>query len=201
MPPNRLDALLRGALIPACDSVLDVGCGNQGLLVGRVPGIARTVGVDVEVPGPEDEVARHSEYERMDIREIGDRFEPRSFEGVVALDVIEHLSREEGFVLLDAMEAIASRRVMVFTPNGFQPQPPTADNPHQEHVSGWFPGDFEARGYQVAGVNGFKPLRGAYAEIRWRPHRLWKRLSEVSESMTESRPRFAYQLLAVKVLA
>jgi len=190
----RYAAELRRLLLPECRSVLDVGCGNEGRLLQLVPGIPDAVGVDAQVPttGP------HAAYRQLDIRSLADAFEDRSFDAVVALDVIEHLTREEGWGLLDAMEAIASRRVIVFTPNGFLPQPPAPDNPYQEHLSGWSTPDFERRGYRVTGVNGWKPLRGPYAEPRWRPRSLWSRLSMLTEPLVDAKPQHAFQLLCVK---
>jgi hypothetical protein len=134
---------------------------------------------------------------RADIRELGDHFGPGEFDAVVALDVIEHLSREEGERLLLSVERIAARRVLVFTPNGFLPQPPSDDNPHQEHRSGWTLHDFVSRGYRVVGVNGWRPLRGQYAELRG-PSRNWWRLSLLSFPLAERYPRHAFQLLCVK---
>jgi hypothetical protein len=142
----------------------------------------------------------HTEYQRLDIRDLGGSFAPRSFDAVIALDVIEHLQREEGEVLLSAMEVIASHLVAVFTPNGFLEQPPTPDNRHQEHVSGWTPHDFLARGYEVIGMNGWRPLRGPYASIRFRPERIWRRASLLSQRFVRSRPQQAFQLLAIKAL-
>jgi hypothetical protein len=197
-PKSRLDPFLQQLILPDCRTVLDVGCGEEAALLRRVPGIPRSVGVDMHVPEPGSKPPRHSEYIRMDVRSIGERFEPASFDSVVAIDVIEHLSRGDGLALLEAMEKIAARRVIVFTPNGFLPQPPDPDNAHQEHISGWEVKDFIARGYRVLGMNGWKPLRGDYAEIRWRPYRLWHRLSLMTNGLVESRPGHAFQLLCVK---
>jgi hypothetical protein len=163
-----------------------------------VPGIPALTGVDMHLPDPDSGVPQHSEYRRLDVRSIGDHFDRGSFEGVVALDLIEHLSRSEGVKLLDALETIASKRVVVFTPNGFLAQPPAPDNPYQEHVSGWTVDDFESRDYRVFGVNGWRPLRGPYAAIRWRPNGFFWRLSLLTQPIVESRPRSAFQLLCIK---
>lgn len=193
-----LNQVLRGLLPPDCPSVLDVGCGNKGVLLRRVPTLPFSVGVDVHPPQLEDGTARHSEYRALDIRSLADHFRAGEFDCVVALDVIEHLSRDEGIRLLEAMEAIARTRVVVYTPNGFLEQPPAPDNPHQEHVSGWTVDDFTERGYRVLGINGWKPLRGPYARIRWRPFALWERISLLSERSLMQRPRASFQLLAVR---
>jgi SAM-dependent methyltransferase len=192
---------LRRWILPDCRSVLDVGCGEDARLIRLVPGIPRSVGVDARVPIDDRSGGPHSEYRQLDIRSLADHFPTGSFDCVVALDVIEHLDREDGLRLLASMESIAQRKVIVFTPNGFLPQPPAPDNPHQEHVSGWSVEDFEGRGYEVVGMNGWKPLRGPYAEVRWRPRGLWRRLSMLTQPLVDTHPRRAFQLLCVKVVA
>lgn len=73
---------------------------------------------------------------------------------VVALDVIEHMEREEGEAFLAAAVRKARHQVVVFTPLGFMPQdgtngPSGATDPWglqgqhwQAHRSGWTPADF-----------------------------------------------------------
>lgn len=202
---RALADMLSHSIIPDCRSVLDVGCGIDGELIRMVPNIPHTVGVDLVLPAPasdtEDPAApRHNEYVEFDARYLSDRFGPQSFDCVVALDLIEHLSKEDGQVLLSDMEAIAAKRVIVFTPNGMVPQPPEADNPYQEHISGWKVKEFTSRGYTVIGVHGWKPLRGMYSNIRWRPRFFWARFSLLTQGLFESRPSFAFHLLAIKDL-
>ncbi len=189
---------LRQLILPDCSSVLDLGCGMEGALLHRVAGIPHSVGVDLHTPAPyngKPEPRRHDEYHRLDVRTIADHFPADSYDCVVASDLIEHLEKTEGSDLLDAMERIASKRVIVFTPNGYLYQPATPDNPFQEHLSGWRVGEFVERGYRVIGINGWKPLRTTYAQIRWRPSNFWELASLLTQGITESRPRFAFQLL------
>lgn len=199
---SRCSEHLRRLILRDCDTVLDVGCGVDAALLSKVPGIPYSVGVDLELPveasSSGDARERHSDYRRLDIRTLSKHFEPGGFDCVVALDVIEHLPMDEGHELLTAMERIATKRVIVYTPNGFVPQPPAPGNPHQKHLSGWTVEDFEKRGYTVIGVNGWRPLRGPYSAIRWHPTRFWGRVSLYSEGLVEARPRLAFQLLCVK---
>lgn len=73
-----------------------------------------------------------------------------SVDTVVLLDVIEHLEKDEGRVLLEKTIQIARRQVIIFTPLGFVTQL-HSDNKDawgldggswQEHKSGWLPEDF-----------------------------------------------------------
>jgi hypothetical protein len=183
-----------------CESLLDIGCGPESPICGFSKSIAQTTGVDSHLPSIERSRAAgiHTEYVQMHVADIGSRFAPRSFDCVVALDVIEHFEKEDGLRLLDAMERIARKKVVVFTPNGFVAQSSTSDNPHQLHRSGWTVAEMRARGYDIVGIGGWRPFRGAYANPRIRPFWLTERLSLLTERFFESRPERAYQILCTK---
>ena len=64
-----------------------------------------------------------------DIRNLTDYFKRGQFDACIAIDVIEHLPKEEGLKLMEDMESIAKRKIIIFTPNGFfgrKNRPPTA---------------------------------------------------------------------------
>jgi len=155
------------------------------------------VGVDRYLPSLKRnrELSTYSALVNSDIHALP--FGPQSFDAVVALDVIEHFQREDGFRLLDAMERTARRRVVVYTPNGFVPQA-AGDNPWQEHRSGWTVDDFMTRGYLVYGIYGRKDLRGEYARLTRRPRILWEAVSAFSQLGLRDRPAEAFALLAVR---
>lgn len=191
--------LLEGALCDA-ESVLDVGCGSASpvRLLGRRP--PRMVGVDGYAPALEtsQRAGIHDEYQCFPIGEIGRRFANGSFDAVVLLDVLEHLEKPAGVALLGAVEGIARRKVVVFTPNGFLPQGELDANPFQVHRSGWTAHELRQRGYSVVGVNGLRPLRGHLAQIRFRPRRFWWAVSLASQPLVRARPEYAFQLFAVR---
>jgi hypothetical protein len=86
---------------------------------------------------------------------------------VVSIQNIEHLSKKDGFILLNAVEKFARYLVVFETPNGFVHQAATQENPFQEHKSGWNVNDFKKLGYTVRGTTGLKVLKknrdkGAY---------------------------------------
>ncbi|MCI4318998.1 MAG: class I SAM-dependent methyltransferase [Thermoplasmata archaeon] len=126
-------------------------------------------------------------------------FRDRSFDAVLALDVIEHLPKEDGYRLLREMERVARRKVIVFTPNGFLPQAGD-DNPHQEHLSGWTVSDLERQGYRVGGVRGWRPLRTARNRLVVAPAPLGFALSVLSSPIAWVRPSAAFQILGVRSL-
>lgn len=96
------------------------------------------------------------------------------------------------------MESLTTKRVVVFTPNGFLPQGVWDNNPHQVHRSGWTVDEMRRRGYSILGLSGWKPLRKEFAEIRYAPEPFWLRVSIATQPLVVHFPRFAFQLLCVK---
>ena len=184
--------------------ILDVGCGNgAGSPVAIRPRHENDscVGLDAFRPylaqalkeGPYRAILIGG-VSRLPLRD-------QSFEVVLALDVIEHLERNEGLRLLDEVERVATRRVVVLTPNGFLPQSGYDDNVLQAHRSGWTALDFEGRGYRVLGMYGLKQWRGELGKCRFKPKAIGLLLSYVSQLVTKHDPEKAYYLLAVKDLS
>ncbi len=180
-------------------SVLDVGCGARSPLA-KVPKTFRSVGVDIfeESIQKSKRAHIHDEYVRSDVAQIGEKFRSKSFDAVVALDLIEHLTKDEGEKLILSMERVARKKVIIMTPNGFYMQEPYEANPYQVHKSGWETDDFTKRGFKVWGIRGLKVLRGEYATIRWKPWIIWGTISALSQYPLLWFPRLSHQLFAVK---
>lgn len=70
-------------------------------------------------------------------------------DAVTALDVIEHLSLEDGRRTLDLMRAGARRVAAVFLPVGEHPQAGAPGTPWQAHRTTWTPEMLSAAGYIV----------------------------------------------------
>lgn len=181
------------------ESVLDVGCGDNSPLA-KVKKTFYSVGVDVHSPSisKSRRLKIHDEYKIGDVLKIDKYFEKKSFDAVIALDVIEHLTKKDGFLLLKKMETLSKKKVIIFTPYGFSEQHPYDGNPHQVHKSGWYIEDFEKLKYKVFGMRGFRFIRGEYATIKYRPWLFWGGLSTISQFLVYNYPKFAYQLLAIK---
>jgi len=184
--------------------VLDVGCGSFSMM--PFLNLDFTIGVDAYGPSL-DEAARreaHNALDHSDIRNIGERYGRQSFDACVALDVIEHLPKNEGFGLIQAMEGIATNRVVIVTPNGFVEQAQEtldayAEGGFQEHRSGWKIHEMESLGYNVSGIYGLKGLRGAGAQLLYRPKLVTGIVSELTHYFrTRSYPCRAAELVCVK---
>ncbi len=70
-----------------------------------------------------------------------------------SIDGIEHLPEEVGLELLNQMERVSKKAIVIFTPDGFTENHPhdawgiQGGDVHQKHLSGWSRTWFEARGY------------------------------------------------------
>lgn len=143
-------------------SLLDIGCG-PGYPVEFMSKRRNlfTVGVDAFLPALWGckEKRSHSDYVRCDVRKLP--FKRKSFDAVLCMEVIEHLYTEEGEKLLQQMEEIARREVVITTPVGpyVQAESDYADNPFQRHKAAYWPSEFKHRGYTVRG-SGLRILHG-----------------------------------------
>jgi SAM-dependent methyltransferase len=195
--PDLLTRLLRREL-DGMESVLDVGCGEESRLM-FVRGVRRKVGVDAFVPAVANARARgiHDQYVVARLDEIS--LPDGSFDAVMAIDVIEHFPKEESLRFVDRLERIARRRVVLFTPNGFLPQPPLGGNPWQEHRCGWDAAELRARGYRVEGALGWRRLRGEGHVPVIRPQYVGEKLASATARLwTRRHPESDAALFAVR---
>lgn len=187
-----------------CSTVLDVGCGKDSPIKSFSKNFY-CVGVDAHAPAIKQSKQSniHNEYYNMDIIRISDKFQPESFDCVLASDVIEHLRKEDGQKLLDMMENIARKKVIIYTPRGFLPQEVCEGNPYQLHLSGWDVEEMRSRYYNIIGYNGL----GNIWKIKW----LWQKLEnapihirvirkiliDLTQFYTRTHPEYAHQILCV----
>jgi hypothetical protein len=186
-------------MLADCRTVLDIGCGCSSPL--RYLSVQELVGI--EGHGPTLEAARknrtHDEVVPGDVRKLRELFPARRFDACVALDLIEHLPKEDGWRLLADLEQLAARRIVIFTPSGFLPQKGHDDL--QEHQSGWSADEMRRAGYRVIGMHGLKSLRGEYHALRHRPKAFWAVVSWLSQIVYARRhPERAAAILCVKAL-
>lgn len=189
-----------GREIEDCNSVLDLGCGwkIQPCLKSKY-----SVGVDAYQASIDraKDVGIHNKLYCIDILKAHDMFKPKSFDCVMALDVIEHFIKEDGRSLLKIMETLAVKKIIIFTNNGFLSQGEYDNNPLQTHLSGWDVEEMKAQGFKVMGINGFKGIMKEEFQIRLRPVRIWQVIRDLSNIIVYKQPKLAYQILCVKELA
>ena len=201
--PSYVDELKKES--SDCQSLLDVGCG-VGSPVQYLSKDIHRVGVDVFAPAIEESKRRgiHNEYFVMNIDDIDTKFAADSFDCVLASDVIEHVTKDQGLALMEKMERIAKHKVIIFTPRGFLPQDEHEGNPWQMHKSGWEVAEMRERGYHVIGISGLKAV--------WNIEFLWSKredanilvrvirkiLVDLTQLYARNHPEQAYQIMCIK---
>lgn len=78
----------------------------------------------------------------------------QSYELVLAIDILEHLTRPDGFIFLSHLKRIAQKAALVSTPKEFIPQEVPA-NPYENHRSLWTWQDLVDHGFQKCLENDF----------------------------------------------
>lgn len=182
-----------------CSSVLDVGCGKNSPL--QFYAIKQLVGL--EGYGPDAEAAQqmntHDQIIVGDVRNLPEYFHRNQFDACVALDVIEHLSKPDGLKMLSDMEMLSTKKVIIFTPNGFLPQTHKEHSDLQEHLSGWRAAEMRAQGYKVIGLLGPKSLRGEYHGLKRKPKFFWAFIALLCHLFwTRNHPEKAAAILCIK---
>ena len=193
-----LDKVLERQL-SQCSSVLDVACGFDSPL-GRVKKNFYSEGIDIFekyiIESKKKKI--HNQYRIGDVRKLDKFYKHKSFDIVIAIDVIEHFEKNEALKLIKSMESIAKKKVILLTPNGFIAQDAYDSNPHQIHKSGWDKQELEKLGYNVYGLRGLKCLKGEYANIKHRPWLFWGFCSFISEILFFPFPSLCFDLFAIK---
>ncbi|MBU1046015.1 class I SAM-dependent methyltransferase [Patescibacteria group bacterium] len=181
---------LRGELKNA-GSVLDLGCGGNSPLRHIKYG-NYSVGVDAQ----EETSKIHDRYIRADVLDIDKIFPKKSFDAVIALDLIEHLEKERGLALLHKMETIARKKIIIFTPNGFVEQ--NNSDEFQKHRSGWSLGELKNAGFKCVGMSGLKSIKRDRGAVIQKPMLFWKIIKDLSQPFIYRLPSLAFHLFCVK---
>lgn len=135
----------------SAESILDVGCG-QGLPMQMIKirmKVKKSVGVDIYGQYIKDckEKKIHTEYIKLNIRDLP--FKDKSFDVVIGLQILEHLHKKDSWKVLEKMEKIAKKQIIVAMPIGKTYHPAVDGNKHQLHLSGFYPEEFVKRGYKI----------------------------------------------------
>ncbi len=181
-----------------CRTCLDIGCGIISPV--RHLGFDLIAGVDGHKPSLDEAKKNrtHNEFYLSSVQEIGKHFAAGQFDCCIALDLIEHLTKDDGLKLIHDMERIASQKIVLFTPNGFMPQQ-SNDGDLQEHLSGWTVDEMRLLGFKVLGTHGHKFFRGLRHHLRFHPKPLFEVVSEATQYLyTRSHPESAAAMLCIK---
>lgn len=175
---------------------LDVGCGETSVLAALRSRSFVSVGLDIGLPSVVEARRRnqHDAYLVADLRRLPLR---EQFDVVVLSHIIEHFSHEEGLDVLRVAEALSRVLTYVETPFGFREQPALGGDPFQRHRSGWFPHDFEGRGYAVYG-GGLRGLRGVAGVARLFPESITRFIERATQRIVFNHPVLAGTISAIR---
>lgn len=140
-------------------TMLDIGS-NNGSLITKINRERHFRVTGIEIFSKNAEAAmRTGFYEKVIVGDILKYKFDEKFDIVFCSDLIEHLSKADGLVLLDKVEKIARKAIIFNTAKGYQVQSTKRlkANPHEAHISGWEPYEFTMRGYKVIYVTS-KPV-------------------------------------------
>lgn len=193
-----------------CATILDLGCGPSSSLQHCGP-FKETTGVEAYAPYIEKARERKT-HTHLICGKIEDlSFKDKSFDAVLMLEVIEHMTEAQALQALEKAERWARKKVIITTPNGFISQKSLDGNPLQEHLSGWSVDTMKKLGYKSRGLAGVKFLRQEVqgetmdtaditVSIKYRPRFFWFAVSALSQIFIHRTPKLAFELFAVKKL-
>jgi len=99
-----------------------------------------------------------------------------AFDFILACEIIEHLTKEEGMAFLKDIEDVGSK-IIVTTPKGFWE---TRDlKGYERHISGWEIKEFKERNYEITVVSDLSKILRLVDRIRRLFFRLPKPLKEI----------------------
>jgi 2-polyprenyl-3-methyl-5-hydroxy-6-metoxy-1,4-benzoquinol methylase len=147
--------------------ILDIGGGGGKLWEGLKCSCLHLTIIDPWVPDSRDKDVADFRIEET-FQNSSSRLNDDVFDLVLAMDVLEHLPSEQGYLLLYEMIRLSKGQVAIYTPNGFVWQPPSKNNQFNAHVSGWSVKDLKAFGFtSFKGHVGHRALWGAYSEPKY----------------------------------
>jgi len=182
--------------LASCSRVLDLGCGNNSIL--QYCNVPLSVGVELFNPYLQESKRKgiHSQYIMADVRKL--EFKPKSFDAVIAFELLDHLTKQEGYALINKATEWTKKKVIITTLNGYAWQVTFDNNPLQEYKSSWDVKELRDLGFKVRGFNRWKRLTGYRGELKYRPAFLWSRVSDLTDEIIYYFPRLSFLLIATK---
>ena len=183
-----------------CDTILELGCGSNSPILQIGYG-KKTYAVDIFQPYVDmhNRLGNYRECWQADVLKFS-LATIKSFDAVVAFDILEHLDRSavEARGLLEEMEKQARKKVILFTPNGWTANSQVDGNEYQLHRSQWEPADYQGRGYTVTGTHGWRWIIGECGLPRRCPYSVWAIVAMLSLPLMVNHPEWAGHSYAVK---
>jgi SAM-dependent methyltransferase len=161
--------------------VLDVGCGHMNSPLStqmrKIP-FKKLVALDIAAPGVRDLItnqrniaAKELQAYVRDARTYLPSLPTESYDVVIMMDMLEHVTKDEGLELLSQAKRIARKKVLIWLPVGPCDQKGTEDNPAMAHEAVWTPPELEAQGFTVTTWSKFHQHIYPPADAAWA---IWK---------------------------
>lgn len=185
-------------------SILDVACGKglPMMVLKQRMKFQKIEGVDLYEPYISECRRKeiHDSYLVCDVRKLV--YKNKTFDIVMALQVLEHLDKNESLRVLASLEKIAKKQVIVSMPIGKTYHSAVDGNKLQLHKSGFFPEELEKRGYTVIKM-GRSEIEGENGLINKFESNVWKKFVYLSILIVNSLLYFAqpcanYYMVAYK---
>lgn len=131
------------------------------------------------------------------------KFKDKTFDLVVCSHVIEHLSKEDGYILMYELDRITKFVSLISTPNGFSWQTPI-DSRNQvdwynAHLSAWTPRELKECGYlEQFGEVGPRVVFGPGAAAKFKFNKLIEMSLGTLYPLFQRFPNFMYAFTALK---
>lgn len=145
-------------LIPKNSTVLDVGCGDGHLAQWiNHKGNYKVLGVDINKDDLQIAKKRLTSYNKpiyddlikMDLtKEMPFK---KKFDVVLCSQVVEHFEKDKALKLIQKIEKLAKKRIIIATINGFFQFDHRIPSKYDIHLSGWSSKEFTLRDYKVQG--------------------------------------------------
>lgn len=206
---HKVDYCIKKEL-ESCQTVLDLGCGPSST-IKQAKHIKYSVGVELFKPylkiSKEQKI--HSKYLHKNILDLN--FSKNSFDAVMLIEVLEHLSKKDGYKILKLADKWSKKKVILSTPNNFSPMNEVDHNPYQKHLSGWSIAELKKKGFMIHGVSGLKLFYKSkkdsdtmvnskcYQNIKFKPQALFYGINAFFQIPNYYFPKYSFGLFAVKI--
>ena len=206
---HKLDYCLQKEL-KDCQTVLDLGCGPSSPLK-NTKNIKYSVGVEIFKPylNLSKKQKIHTKYLQKNILKLD--FPKSSFDAVILIEVLEHLSKKDGQKIIKLAQKWAKKKIIISTPNNFFPMGIVDNNQYQQHCSGWSKLELKKLGFKINGVSGLKFFyksenkvkslikSNVYQNIKFKPQAFFYGLNALFQIPNYYFPIFSFGLFAVKI--
>lgn len=189
------------------DSLVDLGCGPSSPIM-YAPKLKKMIGVDGAKESVEESKKKEifTDYVVANVLRTG--LPNKCVDVAISLDVINLQEKQDALRLIEEMEHLAKKRIVLLIPNGVLEEPKEMEAQASvkykseyellKYRSSWTAREMKNLGFNVIGLNGWKFLRKENAAPRIKPSPLGAILSDLTQLVVRFFPSKAFHLLCWK---